>query len=169
MKKRFAVLLLTLFLTVSAGCSFASSHMIEPVNFYYRRTQFLYGSSDSVIGSESREASGHTEDLNYLLSLYLAGPVEEGLISPFSRGTLLLSVVQWNDSVTIEVSDTGRFLSDANFSLACACISKTCMELTGAESVTVISGSRSLTTTPNNILLADECAPEQSIDDGGQS
>ena len=46
-------------------------------------------------------------------------------------------------------------MTDAAFSLACACLTKTCMELTQASSVTVISGTRMVTMGPDNLILTD--------------
>ena len=63
---------------------------------------------------------------------------------------------------TIEIWYTSGLLSDAEFSLACACLSMTCMELVNAEKVTIVSGSRSLTLSRDNLLLNDTITPEET-------
>ena len=51
--------------------------------------------------------------------------------------------------------------SDAEFSLACACLTMTCLEFTDAESVTVISGSRSVTMDESLLTFSDIHVPTQ--------
>ncbi len=60
--------------------------MKNPVTFYYPRREYQYGAEDGVISSEQREASGHADDLHYLLSLYLIGPSSDELVSPPAMG-----------------------------------------------------------------------------------
>ena len=74
--KRFFYLFLCLCLFLP-GCS--GELMKNPVTFYYPRREYQYGAEDGVISSEQREASGHADDLHYLLSLYLIGPSRAGL------------------------------------------------------------------------------------------
>lgn len=154
--KRGVFLLLISVLLLLCGCSFEKATIKEPVRFYYQRSSFAYHTEESVIHPETREAAGHTEDLSYLLSNYLIGPTEEGLVSPFPYRTKLISLQQTDTDIRIELSDTVHSMTDAQFSLACACISLTCMELTGAESVTVVSGNQTLSTTREQLLLFDE-------------
>ena len=85
--KRFFCLLLCLCLFLP-GCS--GELMKNPVTFYYPRREYRYGAEDGVISSEQREASGHANDLRYLLSLYLIGPSSDELVSPLPWGTRLL-------------------------------------------------------------------------------
>lgn len=155
MKQRVSLLLLSVMLLL-CGCSLEKAAIKEPVQFYYQRGSFAYHTGESVIHPETREAAGHTQDLPYLLSNYLMGPTEEGLVSPFPYRTKLVSLQQEENSIRIELSDTVHSMTDAQFSLACACISLTCMELTDAQSVTVVSGNQSLSTTREQLLLFDE-------------
>lgn len=156
MKRILCVLLNLVFLLAFAGCTLEESSIKEPVRFFYQRSEFAYHTEDSVIRAEIREAAGHAKDLPYLLSNYLLGPTEDGLILPFPSGTKLISVQQEENTVTVVLSDTLRSLSDSQFSLACACISLTCMELTNAQTVTVINGDQTLSTTRDQLLLFDE-------------
>lgn len=145
------LLLLSLF-----GCALEKPNIKEPVKFYYQRSSFAYHTEESVIHAENREAAGHAADLAYLLSSYLIGPTEEGLISPFPAGTKLVSLQQQEHTILIELSDAVHTLSDSQFSLACACISLTCMELTDAQTVTVFNGNQTLSTSREQLLLFDE-------------
>jgi len=82
--RRIFSLILTVILLISlSGCHYSdsSNDILEPVEFYYLRSSesFVYGSADGVIASEVREASGHTNDLTYLLSMYLPQEAQKSL------------------------------------------------------------------------------------------
>ena len=104
--KRFFCLLLCLCLFLP-GCS--GELMKNPVTFYYPRREYQYGAEDGVISSEQREASGHANDLRYLLSLYLIGPSSDELVSPLPWGTRLLGVSRQDGTVTLELTDTAQY------------------------------------------------------------
>lgn len=142
-----------------AGCT---SHSLEPVFFYYCRNAdaYQYFQEDGVIAAEGRDLSGHTNDLRYLTALYLAGPLEEGLVCPFPRSTRLLDVSVSNSSIQIELSDFGNSMTDSEFSLAAACLSKTYMEHFHIDDVTIKSGARTITMNEKNIILFDSAIPE---------
>lgn len=150
MKRVIGVLLLCLML---CGCGAYESG--DPVSFYYVRKTYAYYEEEPVMVGESRDIAGHRQDLEYLMSLYLMGPADEGMACPFPKRTQLLKLEAADDALTIELSDTARTLPDSAFSLACACISRTAMELSGAESVTVVSGTRSLVTRQDSLMLTD--------------
>ncbi len=161
--KRFCCLLLCLSLLLT-GCGFFGERIKEPVTFYYLRDEYQFGSGGGVIGSEIREASGHRDSLSYLLALYLIGPSDEELHSPIPRGINIFSAELVENTVKLKLSDTSASLTDAGFSLACACLTLTCLDLTGAEEVTITSGSRSVTMSRDNLTLFDSttAAPEET-------
>ena len=133
----------------------------ESVTFYYRKDAYQENMDCPIVGEE-REVAGQRDNLKYLLSFYLMGPIGKGLSSPLPRGTLLFTVNQEGADLTIEISNTSALLSDSEFSLACACLSMTCMGLTGVEKVTIVSGNRSLTLSMDNLLLNDSVKPEDT-------
>ena len=149
------ILVLCLFLP---GCALFGERIREPVTFYYLRAEYRYGSADGVIAPEVREASDHVGDLSYLMALYLMGPSDEELVSPIPRGTRIYSAVQENNTVTLTLSDASQTLTDSEFSLACACLTMTCLEITGADKVNIASGDRSVTMTRDNLTLFDDSA-----------
>ena len=144
--KRFFCLFLCLCLFLP-GCS--GELMKNPVTFYYPRREYQYGAEDGVISGEQREASGHADDLRYLLSLYLIGPSSDELVSPLPWGTRLLGVSRENGTVTLELTDT-------EFTLACACLTMTTLSITGGDEVTITSGSRSVTMSRDSLTLIDD-------------
>lgn len=152
--KRIYPLFLIICLCLS-GCNSLGERIKEPVTFYYPREEYLYFSPESVIVSEEREASGHKNDLNYLLALYLMGPAQEGLQAPLPPTTKILSLSDWNHELILQITNYDSTLSDVDFSLACACISITCFELTDYNTITVKSGSRSVSLSRNSITTYD--------------
>lgn len=149
MKRIVAMILLMALLL--CGCA---DKMREPVTFYYVRDSFEVDMSQ-VIGTEQREASGHRDDLLYLLALYLMGPAEDSLVSPLPSYTTILSAEQMDSTVTVQLTDTTASMSDGQFTLACSCLTLTCLEITDAEYVTIISGNRSVTLGKDSLVLQD--------------
>lgn len=152
--KRYFALFLALSLLLS-GCGFFTEHIKEPVTFYYLRSEFQYFSQDAVFASEEREASGHRDDLSYLMALYLMGPAEEELLSPIPRGTRIYKTEETASGITLYLSDTAATMDDMEYSLACTCLSLTCLDLTDAAFVTITSGNRSITMNRNTLTLFD--------------
>lgn len=152
-----ALMIICLFLSM-AGCSISGSRFKEPVRFYYPRHKsgYLYGEADSVIVAEEREAAGHTGHLEYLLTMYLSGSLDEMLASPFPAGTKLLSVAWDESTLLIELSEPSHAMTEHEFSLGCTCLTLTCLELTDATEVTVTSADRSVTMGREDVTLYDD-------------
>lgn len=163
------LLSLALALCLLIGLCACSSSLKEPVTFYYVRhpDHITYGAADGFISPEEREASGHTGDLSYLLSLYLVGPLDETLLSPFPEGTRLENLVLHQDTIVVELSQELSSLSGVELSVACACISATCFSLTDAVEITVVSPETelhdgvSMTLTRDSITLIDDALPPE--------
>ncbi len=152
--KRYLTALLVICLLLS-GCSVFGQRLQEPVTFYY--VNRLYQENmEPILADEQREAAGHREDLSYMLALYLMGPSEEDSISPVPRGTRVLRAEKQEEEVFLKLSDTDESMSDSEFTIACACLSMTCMELTGLEQVTITGGSRTVTMTRDNLIQFDD-------------
>lgn len=156
--KRILCFLLCLALMLPLwGCS---KGIQDEAVFYYRRTEFQYGAETGVIVPEQRDITGHVGDLPFLISLYLMGPLEEGLKSPFPPNTRLLSVNPVVGAVRIELSRIDSSFTDSQFSLACACLTLTCLELANVSAVTITSGERSITMERDDLVLYDNITNE---------
>ena len=151
-------LVIILLVSLLPGCG---QKMKEPVTFYYQITNYQENMVSPIAGEE-REVTGYRDNLKYLLTFYLMGPISQERSSPLPRGTQLYSIGQDSAELIIELSDTASTLNDSRFSLACACLSMTCMGLTNAERVTIASGSRSLTFASDNLLLSDTITSEEN-------
>ena len=156
--KRLIFFLLSGILILSL-VSCGKDSLTSEVPFYYLRAEFDHGTPDGVIASEIHELSGHHNDLRYLLALYLQGPSDPELRSPFPNGTILVDLVQENQSVTITLSSTAAVLEGVDQTIACACLAETCFAISDAQQVRIqslesASGlSVDATFTRGNILL----------------
>ena len=153
--KRILCLILAFALMIPIfGCS---SPSFDPVMFYYcrRPDDYQYFQKDGVIASEGRDLSGHSDDLQYLVALYLAGPLDETMTSPFPRKTRLVAVEKTDRSVQIELTDLGSTMSDSEFSLAAVCLAKTCIPFAGVSEASIRSGARTITINAENVFLYD--------------
>ena len=158
--KRLFSLLLPVCLLLS-GCGRKGKLLLEPVYLYYPKLEYGYGTADSVIDYESMDGTGHMGDYPALLSEYFYDPVDEALVNPFPSGTKLLSAVVRGTDFRIRLTQEAAALMDMNFTLAAACLSMTCFELTDCESVTVISGTKQVTILRDSWLLLDDFIPAE--------
>ena len=163
--KRMICLILIAAMSLT-GCAFGRNRMKEPVTFYYLQQREDQESTDrfffdGAIGSEVREAAGHRDDLNYLLTLYMQGPTDDQLRFPFPIGSKIMEIRTEDGNLTIVMNAISSRFNEMNVTISCACIAKTCMELADVESVTVVSYSLdnrvlfSRTFTNDNLILED--------------
>lgn len=110
--------------------------------FYYLRTEetIRYGYEDALVAPVTREISGQSPGLSYLLQRYLDGPVEEGYRSPFPKGTYLLSTLKVDGTLVLVLSREFSTANGITLTLCGACLTATCYDLTGAEQIEVHSG-----------------------------
>lgn len=152
MKRMISIIILFgLFLS---GCSFMGERMKDPVVFYYVRKDYPK-EMGSVFGSEIREAAGHKNELSYLLALYTMGPSSDELRSPLPHGMKIIPITRNKEELVLSLSDSAQNLNDAQLTLACACIARTCMGITDIPTITVIYGEKSVSLNANNLLLFD--------------
>lgn len=162
MKRSIAMILILCLLAALGGCAGDQEEILDPVDFYYPRTGVSFGTDDGVIGSEAREASGHRENPAYLISVYLHGPQSEGLRQIFPVETRLLSLKIIDDEARLLLTDSFAQLTGVDLTLACACLTATAMELTGAQSVRIeaasktLDGKDSITMNSSTLLLLDD-------------
>lgn len=135
-----------------SGCSVLGERIKEPVVFYYISADYQED-MEQVIVSEVREAAGHRDDLSYLLALYSMGPITEDLKTPLPRNTKITLLAYTDDHIELDLSDGNPAMTDADFTLASACIAMTCTELTEVRQITVQCGDRMITIQQDSLLL----------------
>lgn len=166
--KRVTCLMLALLLVGGLfGCHYSESgDILEPVEFFYPRKSdhFVYGSESGVLAAEVREGSGHIGDLNYLLSMYLRGPQDTTLRSPFPAGCRLEEVRSGGNTLCIVLSAEFTALENAELTIACASLAKTGLSLSNMQRVRIdaVSDKKtfSITLDEDSLLLADYSAFE---------
>lgn len=137
--------------------------ILEPVEFFYPRSAFSYTDTETIVGSEQREASGHKEDLSYLLDQYFRGPHSESLSQPFPDGCHLVSTsVRSNNTIVLVITDAFSTLTGMELSIACVCLAKTATALTGYPTVIIraksqfLDGKRSIIIRDGDPVLYDD-------------
>lgn len=160
MKKWISLLLTAALLLCLFGCG--NDQIQDPGSFYYRRTEAQFSGSDGIIAPEVREMKSLRGDIDAILRSYLSGPQSPGLESPFPRDTEILSWKSIGTSLHLNFSDTFAQLSGVDLTLACACIAKTCLELTDATIIRIrangalLNGSTYVVMDEENLNLMDD-------------
>ena len=159
--KHLICLILTFLLLFFSGCQREEDPSVQ---FFYRRAQYVYGSEDGVIASETRDIS--TRDYGYLLRLYLKGPQNELLVSPFPANTRLISTHMDDGVLTVGLSEEFAALKNMDLSIAAACFASTCFDLTDAQTVRIIATSTydevSIVLSRESLTLIDSSAESSS-------
>lgn len=156
--KKWTILLLTLLILLSiTGCRGQDEQFL----YFYPRAEYTFGAPDAVIVSESREAPGHEDDLEYLLTMYLEGPLDASLVSPFPQGTSLEGFTYSDSTLYVTLNGVYARLDGMEHTIASACIAYTCFDLTAADTVVIkcsseIYGNKSVTLRRDSLLLTDD-------------
>lgn len=157
MMKRFAALVIVFSLLLPIlGCASKEKTPSGAVQFYYIRSDFEYHSDENVIVAEQRELSGSKDDLSYMLTLYMLGPIKENLVSPFPSRARIIDIKEEDGSISITLSGMDTLLSDSKFSLACGCLAMTVFGIKDCQAVAVYSGERSISLTKDSFTLNDQ-------------
>lgn len=164
MRKITSFLLLLAAIVALFGCANPQTEFIEPVKFYYLRNELTYGKADSVIYHEFFEASGHSSDYVYLINHYLEGPQSDSLAHTFPRNVSVVSFQTEAGQAYLELTENFSFLSGMDLTIACACLTKTITELTGASALHIsvedalLDGNQTITMRMEDVLLLDHSA-----------
>ena len=164
MKKYLCLLLAVFMLLPLFGCAKEPNDLEDPVAYYYCRSadSILFGQEDGVIAKELREAFGRREDIPYLINQYLKGPQSAGLGRTFPKGTELVSIKIENGTAILVLSDSFSTLTALDLTIACACLTRTVCELTGAQRMVVsaasnlLDGNRTVSMSVDDVLILDE-------------
>lgn len=160
--KCIASLLLTLTLLYTlSGCTRYHQNIHQPVNYYYKTRELSYADGTGVIDSEERENSGREGNYTYHVEQYLKGPINDDLSSPFPKDVSLIQLEIDANTVKVTLSKQLTSISGADLTIACTCLGKTLMELTGLKTVHIsiqndlIEGRPFFTVTEETYLLID--------------
>jgi germination protein M len=153
------ILLLTI-LYIVFSCAACGGQEEANCVFYYLRSDstIQYGQTDALIAPVEREFSVQEVPLNDLLQLYLDGPTDEAFRRPFPKGTYLLSTISKDEVLVVVLSREFSTMDSIQLSLAGACLTATCHDLTGCQAIQVRSGENVYDFNLNDFVFLDEIA-----------
>jgi hypothetical protein len=124
--------------------------------------KIVYNETDGVLAPEFREGAGMKDDAAALLQLYLSGPQDSTLRSPFPAGLRIITVNRTGKTLYLTLSHDLANLSGLELTVACASLTKTCMALTGVSAVQIraqggalLDGAGYIYMDESNLLLLD--------------
>jgi hypothetical protein len=158
MKRLTCIILALAILLVLCACNNKQNTASDPVNFYYRTTSVIYGSDSSIITAEIRDAQGYSNDYTYLIEQYLNGPKTYDCISPFPAGTTMEEFSISGNKAQILLSPHLLVLSSSELMVACACLTKTIIGLTGVDIVQISAENGKLNNQEFITLTSDSFA-----------
>ena len=134
------------------GCGEKESEM--QADFYYVRKEYVYGQEDGVMAAEIRNITEFS-NAQETLEAYLTGPENPSLELPFAAGTEIIDFLLLGDKLYITLSSHIVTLSKANQVLACTCLARTVMELTGIQEVHFATDSNAVARMDPIVITSD--------------
>lgn len=165
MKKCLCMLLTVILAASLCACRPESAKLQQPVNFYYRNSEILFGSSNGLISPQVTESAGF-HDTVALLNAYLKGPETSAFDATFPASTKVLEMTIQGDTAYLGMNDSLARLSGIDLTVACACIAMTTAELTGVKTVTIsasnelLDGAASITMNVDDLIFSDHAATD---------
>lgn len=122
-----------------SGCTLSTSSDAGTYQFYYQSVASANNIiASSVLASEKRKADlSEDTPIQDLVALYLEGPKSDKLLSPFPKDTIVLSCLNYNGDVTLELGGSYRNMDGVAKTIAQACLVNTISQLDGVQTVTV--------------------------------
>ena len=108
--------------------------------FYYKRAQLSYGEADGVVTPEYRTVD-RNGDMMALLNAYVDGPKVTELSNVFPLGCDVLWFSLEGEIATVHFNKAFDQVQGIAQTIACVCMSRTVMELTGAKRVRISAES----------------------------
>lgn len=158
--------LLTLIIQAS-GCKKSNKNDFpNAANFYYTAEKIEYHNNNGFISSEKRDVNKSINDLAALIDLYLQGPEESELLSPFPKNTVVHDITHKNGIFSIILSNEFAQLNGYDLSVACACLTLTIQQFVGANLIQIsgkdadLDGNKHITMNTDSLVLYDQVLTE---------
>ena len=165
MKRFFCLLLSAIMLLTLFGCGSKEQKILEPINFYYRRSEIDFAAENALIAPLVVESAGFDEIIP-LLKIYLRGCEDDQFHHTFPTGTELVDAYVRGHTLYLFLSSDFARLTGIDLSIACACITMTALELVDATYVCIsandvaLDGAQSVTLSMEDLILEDTFIPE---------
>lgn len=162
MRKLICIVISIVLLLFCAGCQDSPAVTSDTVLFYYIHNELEYGSASGVIVPTAVDAKEYANNYRQLLEIYFRGPTNYDCISPFPAGIALKDFQIVSNKAQILLTPHMTTLSGSSLTVALACLTRTIIEMTGAQSVQIrvednqINGTDSLTLTQNSFIYWDD-------------
>lgn len=138
--KRILCLFLSLSLIfIMSGCSNDGKEKTR--TFYYPRSDLGYNALENKFSSSAIQGELRN-DIPYqsgaqILEEYLNGPLDPTLYNPFPADLTIADMTMQGEVLYVTVSDHLASLRDIPLMIACACLSRTAMSVTGSATVCI--------------------------------
>ena len=158
--KKWIVCLMLLPLLLSACGIYEETE--EPLQFYYPVKNIDYNRGAAFLQAEPRDRILTGYFFTEILNLYLQGPRDQMTYDmPFQYNTRVVYVSIENGILDLTLSRGFATYSGLELTIACACITKTAIAITGVDIVriradqTVLNGAEYIEMDANSVLLVD--------------
>ena len=116
--------------------------------------------------SEKRDVNNSINDLTTLINLYLQGPEDSKLQSPFPANTIVSDITHKNSIFSITLNNEFAKLQGYDLSVACACLTLTVQQFVGANLIQIsakdtdLDGNKHITMNIDSLVLYDQVQTE---------
>ena len=136
--RRFIPLLLCLALLFSlCACSRQNTIRINPITFYYKNAELRFNDGADVFYGLDVDLENPEIPISEIVDLYLEGPDEPFLESPFPPNAHLVDFTWEKDLLTLVLSNEFGSLKGLDRSFAMACLTLTLTQVNGVDAVLV--------------------------------
>ena len=161
MRKLFWIILVIVAIICTA-CQKESEKPLSTITVYYKASEITFGTAEGVIVPYALDATGHEDNIEYLLNAYLTNTQSGNFADTFPAGTRLVSISL--DALTAKVVLCDEFakLSGLDLTIACASLTQTVISLTDCQEVIIsaetaqLDGNNFITLSRDSYLLLDE-------------
>ena len=166
MKKAIIITLFFAFTLTLSACSFSTTEP-DSLTFYYIKSKDNFDGISDIIVPFYPNTSITNDSYAELLGLYFNGPTNYSCYSPFPAGTTLEELNVTRSKAKLTLSPHFATISDVELTIACACLTKTVIGITGVNSVQILvngaqlCGEDSLTFNLNSFTYYDELPANQ--------
>ena len=162
------ILCVLLTLAMLAGCAAPANQPSIPMTFYYTRVDAVYHTEDGTMAQENRELGRVDLPVDEIVQLYLQGPLDETLVSPFPKGASCEEVVLADGVLTLRMNDAYAALRGVRATVAAACLTMTLTQIPSVREVCIEGGESGVSSAPmrlsnEDFLLMDTSALNPEI------
>lgn len=152
MRKILVVLLALLMLT---GCAAPMQTPAVPMEFYYTRREAAYHTAEGTMARELRDLGREDMGVDEIVQLYLQGPIDPSLVSPFPTDAVCEEVILDGGILTLRMNESYAALKGVQKTAALACLTMTFSQLPSVREVSVEMNREGVDTAPIRLSKDD--------------